>query len=317
MCNSDQHPHVPILLEEVVSKIITRKNGVYIDCTVGFGGHSFSILKEIDSNGMLFGIDYDPYALKYTEHRLSELNKSFDLIHSNYVKLKELCKSKQIKNVDGILFDLGISSYQVDSGYKGISYRKDGKLSMKLDPNCDKDAKQILYEYNEEELADMIYYNSEEKNSRKIAKSIKEKISQNQIQTNLDLVDAVREVTPMRFLNKSLSRVFQALRIEVNNEFENIYKSIISAISILRPGGRLAVITFHSIEDRIIKNIFRSYARGDSSYIDRMGFHVQKKLTKEIKILTKKPIVPSRNEIAYNKRARSAKLRIVERLAIA
>ena len=121
----------------------------------------------------------------------------------------------------------------------------------------------------------------------------------------------------MRFLNKSLSRVFQALRIEVNNEFENIYKSIISAISILRPGGRLAVITFHSIEDRIIKNIFRSYARGDSLYIDRMGFQVQKKLTKEIKILTKKPIVPSRNEIAYNKRARSAKLRIVERLAIA
>ena len=317
MSNSDQHPHVPILLEEVVSRIITRRNGIYIDCTVGFGGHSFSILKEIDSNGMLFGIDYDPYALKYTEHRLSELNKSFDLIHSNYVKLKELCKSKQIKNVDGILFDLGISSYQVDSGYKGISYRKDGKLSMRLDPNCDKDAKQILYNYTEEELADMIYYNSEEKNSRKIAKSIKIKVSQNQIQTNLDLVEVVKEVTPMRFLNKSLSRVFQALRIEVNNEFENIYKSIISAISILRPGGRLAVITFHSIEDRIIKNIFRSYARGDSSYIDRMGFHVQKKLTKEIKILTKKPVVPSRDEIAYNKRARSAKLRIVERLAIA
>jgi len=163
----------------------------------------------------------------------------------------------------------------------------------------------------------MIYYNSEEKNSRKIAKSIKAKMSQNQIQTNLDLVEAVKEVTPMRFLNKSLSRVFQALRIEVNNEFENIYQSINSAISILRPGGRLAVITFHSIEDRIIKNIFRSYARGDSSYIERMGFHVQKKITKEIKILTKKPVVPSRDEISYNKRARSAKLRIVERLAIA
>ena len=317
MSNSDQHPHVPILLEEVVSKIITRRNGVYIDCTVGFGGHSFSILKEIDSNGMLFGIDYDPYALKYTENRLSGLNKSFDLILSNYVKLKEICKSKQITNVDGILFDLGISSYQVDSGYKGISYRKDGELSMRLDPNCDKDAKQILYNYTEEELADMIYYNSEEKNSRKIAKSIKAKISQNQIQTNLDLVEAVREVTPMRFLNKSLSRVFQALRIEVNNEFENIYKSIISAINILRPGGRLAVITFHSIEDRIIKNIFRSYARGDSSYIDRMGFQAKKNITKEIKILTKKPVTPSRDEIKHNKRARSAKLRIVERLAIA
>ena len=317
MHNIDQHPHLPILLEEVVSKIITRKDGVYIDCTVGFGGHSFSILKEIDSNGMLFGIDYDPYALKYTKNRLSDLNKSFELIRSNYVNLKELCKSKNIKNVDGILFDLGISSYQVDSGYKGISYRKDGKLSMRLDPNCNRDAKNILHDYDEEELADMIYYNSEEKNSRKIAKSIKKKISKNQIETNLDLVEAIKEVTPMRFLNKTLSRVFQALRVEVNNEFENMYKSITSAISMLSPGGRLAVISFHSIEDRIIKNVFRSYARGNSSYIDRMGFQVEKNITKKVKILTKKPVVPSRDEIAINKRARSAKLRIVERLGIA
>ena len=158
MSNTDQHPHVPILLEEVVSKIITRKDGVYVDCTVGFGGHSYSILKEIDSNGMLFGIDYDPYALEYTQNRLSDLNKSFELICSNYVSLKDLCESKDIKDIDGILFDLGISSYQVDSGYKGISYRKDGKLSMKLDPNCTIDAKKILHDYSEEELADMIYY---------------------------------------------------------------------------------------------------------------------------------------------------------------
>ena len=317
MNNIDQHPHVPILLEEVVSKIITRKDGVYVDCTVGFGGHSYSILKEIDNNGMLFGIDYDPYALKYTQNRLSDLNKPFELICSSYVSLKDLCKSKNIKNVDGILFDLGISSYQVDSGYKGISYRIDGKLSMKLDPNCTIDAKKILHDYSEEELADMIYCNSEEKNSRKIAKSIKIKISKNPFETNLDLVEAVKEVTPMRFLNKTLSRVFQALRIEVNNEFENIYKSIITAIRMLRPGGRLAVISFHSIEDRIIKNVFRSYARGDSSYIDRMGFQAKKNITKEIKILTKKPVTPSRDEIALNKRARSAKLRIIERLAIA
>ena len=317
MSISDQHPHVPILLEEVVSKIITRKDGLYIDCTVGFGGHSFSILKEIDNNGKLFGIDYDPYALKYTENRLSDLNKSFELILSNYVNLKELCKSKDIENVDGILFDLGISSYQVDSGYKGISYRKNGKLNMRLDPSRTRDAKKILHDYEEEEIADMIYYNSEEKNSRKIAKSIKTKISKNQIDTNLDLVEAIKEVTPIRFLNKTLSRVFQALRIEVNNEFENIYKSIISAINILRPGGRLGVISFHSIEDRIIKNIFRSYARGDSSYIEKIGFQAEKNISKKVKILTKKPVVPSRDEIAANKRSRSAKLRIVERLAIA
>tara|TARA_Y100001978_G_scaffold203416_1_gene229087 strand:+ start:4370 stop:5323 length:954 start_codon:yes stop_codon:yes gene_type:complete len=317
MNNIDQHPHVPILLEEVVSKIITRKDGIYIDCTVGFGGHSYSILKEIDSNGMLFGIDYDPYALEYSQNRLSDLNKPFELIHSNYSNLNELCKSKNINDIDGILFDLGISSYQVDSGYKGISYRKDGKLNMALDPQCTTDAQKILHDYNEEELANMIYYNSEEKNSRKIAKSIKIKISQNTIKTNLDLVEAVKEVTPIRFLNKTLSRVFQALRIEVNNEFENIYKSIIAAISILRPGGRLAVISFHSIEDRIVKNVFRSYARGDSKYIRRMGFQVKKNITKKVKILTKKPVIPDRDEIGYNKRARSAKLRMVERLTIA
>lgn len=316
MSESNRHPHTPVLLEETISSIVTDKSGTYLDCTVGFGGHSFEILSLINSDGMLFGIDYDPYALKYSKERLSKLQKPFELLLSNYTGIKEILKEKNISTVNGILFDLGISSYQVDSGYKGISYRSDGPLDMKLDPDSKKDIKNLIKELNHQELANMIYFNSEEKNSRKIAKSIKNRDAIEKMNTNFDLIKAIEEVTPKRFLNKTLSRVFQAFRIELNNEFENIYKATIDAISLLSPNGRLAIITFHSLEDRLIKNIFRSYARGDGKYLKQMGYSPLDGIKKEIKILTKKPIMPNRAETLSNKRARSAKLRIIERLAI-
>ena len=316
MSESNRHPHTPVLLEETISSIVTDKSGTYLDCTVGFGGHSFEILRLINRDGMLFGIDYDPYALKYSKERLSKLQKPFELLLSNYTGIKEILKEKNISTVNGILFDLGISSYQVDSGYKGISYRSDGPLDMKLDPDSKKDIKNLIKELDHQELANMIYFNSEEKNSRKIAKSIKNRDSIEKMNTNFDLIKAIEEVTPKRFLNKTLSRVFQAFRIELNNEFENIYKATVDAISLLSPNGRLAIITFHSLEDRLIKNIFRSYARGDGKYLKQMGYSPSDGIKKEIKILTKKPIMPNRAETLSNKRARSAKLRIIERLAI-
>ena len=317
MENRNQHPHRPVLLEETVSALITDKSGTYVDCTIGFAGHSSKILQQINNDGKLFGIDYDPYALKYSRDRLSELNKSYELFLASYTELKELLKNENIKEVSGILFDLGISSYQVDSGYKGLSYRVDGPLDMILDPNSDRNINDILKTLNDKELADLIYNNSEEKNSRKIAKSINEKFKKNTLKTNSDLVAAIEEVTPKRFLNKTLSRVFQAFRIEINNEFNNIYQSIVDAIHILKPGGRLAVITFHSIEDRLVKNIFRSFARGNKSYLENIGYTLSIECKKNIKILTKKPIRPSRDEVIRNKRSRSAKLRVVERLFIA
>ena len=298
MSDKSRHPHIPVLLEETIPKIVIDKSGTYVDCTVGFGGHSFEILNLINNDGMLFGIDYDPYALKYSNERLSRLQKPFELLLSNYIDLKKILNSKNISKVNGILFDLGISSYQVDSGYKGISYRTDSPLDMNLDPNSKKNLINVIQESRDDELANIIYYNGEEKNSRKIAKSIKSRDANNKMNTNFDLVKAIEEVTPKRFLNKTLSRVFQAFRIELNNEFENILKATIDAINLLSPGGRLAIITFHSLEDR-------------------MGYEVSNELNKEIKILTKKPIMPSRTEILSNKRARSAKLRIVERLAVA
>ena len=317
MENRNQHPHRPVLLEETVSALITDKSGTYVDCTIGFAGHSSKILQQINNDGKLFGIDYDPYALKYSRDRLSELNKSYELFLASYTELKELLKNENIKEVSGILFDLGISSYQVDSGYKGLSYRVDGPLDMILDPNSDRNINDILKTLNDKELANLIYNNSEEKNSRKIAKSIKEKFKKNTLKTNSDLVAAIEEVTPKRFINKTLSRVFQAFRIEINNEFNNIYQSIVDAIHILKPGGRLAVITFHSIEDRLVKNIFRSFARGNKSYLENIGYTLSIECKKNIKILTKKPIRPSRDEVIRNKRSRSAKLRVVERLFIA
>jgi 16S rRNA (cytosine1402-N4)-methyltransferase len=316
MNNRDQHPHKPVLLEETVSALITDKSGIYIDCTIGFGGHSFEILQRINKKGKLFGIDYDPYALEYSKNRLSELERYHELFLSNYTGLKSLIKTKNIKKVNGILFDLGISSYQVDSGYKGLSYRIDSPLDMRLDPNSDKNINDILKNLNDNELANLIYNNSEEKNSRKIAKSINIKYRDGSLKTNSDLVEAIQMVTPKRFLNKTLSRVFQAFRIVINNEFKNIFKSVVDAIEVLKPGGRLAVITFHSIEDRLIKNIFKSFARGDKSYLENIGYNLTVKCEKTIKILTKKPISPNRDEILANKRSRSAKLRIIERLII-
>jgi len=316
MNNRDQHPHKPVLLEETVSALVTDKSGIYIDCTIGFSGHSFAILQKINKKGKLFGIDYDPYALEYSKNRLSELDRTYELFLSNYTEFRSLIKTKNIKEVNGILFDLGISSYQVDSGYKGLSYRIDSQLDMRLDPNSNKSINEILNNLDDNELANLIYNNSEEKNSRKIAKSINIKYSNDALKTNLDLVEAIQMVTPKRFLNKTLSRVFQAFRIVINNEFENIFKSVVDAIEVLKPGGRLAVITFHSIEDRLIKNIFKSFARGDKSYLQNIGYNLTIKCEKSIKILTKKPISPNRDEILANKRSRSAKLRIIEKLII-
>jgi len=316
MNNRDQHPHEPVLLEETVSALVTDKSGIYIDCTIGFSGHSFAILQKINKKGKLFGIDYDPYALEYSKNRLSELDRTYELFLSNYTEFRSLIKTKNIKEVNGILFDLGISSYQVDSGYKGLSYRIDSQLDMRLDPNSNKSINEILNNLDDNELANLIYNNSEEKNSRKIAKSINIKYSNDALKTNLDLVEAIQMVTPKRFLNKTLSRVFQAFRIVINNEFENIFKSVVDAIEVLKPGGRLAVITFHSIEDRLIKNIFKSFARGDKSYLQNIGYNLTIKCEKSIKILTKKPISPNRDEILANKRSRSAKLRIIEKLII-
>tara|TARA_Y100001970_G_scaffold272604_1_gene369558 strand:- start:863 stop:1810 length:948 start_codon:yes stop_codon:yes gene_type:complete len=311
---ADSHPHKPVLLEETVSQLITKFDGVYLDCTIGFGGHSSEILKRLDKDGKLIGIDYDPYALEYSKKRLSELNKNFELFLSNYSEIKKNLISLNINQVDGILFDLGISSYQVDSGYKGLSYKIDAPLDMQLTLDKDKNLEDLLYNSTESEIADIIYKYGEERGSRKIAKSIFNYIKKGKMKTNQDLVKSIADVIPKRFLNKTLSRVFQSFRIKVNDEFNNIVYSVIDAIHLLKPKGRLAIISFHSLEDRLIKNIFRDFSKGGESVIKNMGFDFPQECTSLIRLITKKPISPTWEQVKKNKRCRSAKLRIAEKI---
>ena len=313
MENSDHHPHKPVLLEETVSQLITELNGTYLDCTIGFAGHSSEILKKLNKNGKLIGIDYDPYALEYSKERLSKSNSNFELFLSNYTDIKEIASS-ELKQIDGILFDLGISSYQVDSGYKGLSYKTDAPLDMQLGSDQNNNLKDLLHNSTESEIADIIYEYGEERGSRKIAKSIFNYIKRNKMETNQDLVKSIEDIVPERYLNKTLSRVFQSFRIKVNNELENIVQSIIDAIHLLKPKGRLAVISFHSLEDRLVKNIFKDFSRGGESIIESMGYVFPQECKKIVKILTKKPISPNWEEIKKNKRSRSAKLRVIEKL---
>ena len=314
MSITDHHPHKPVLLEETVSHLMTKHDGIYLDCTIGFGGHSSRILEKLNEKGRLIGIDYDPYALKYTKNKLSEFKKEHSLFLSNYNDIKAILFSLQIREVDGILFDLGISSYQVDSGYKGLSYKKDSNLNMQLGLDKNFTLRDLLHNSSEKEIADIIYYYSEEKSSRKIARSIVSFIKKDKMETNRDLVDAINEVIPKKFINETLSRVFQSFRIKVNNELENLVDSIVEAIYLLKPGGRLAVITFHSIEDRIIKNILKDFSREKEYNLQNMGYKISHECKKIMKVITKKPIAPTWEEVKSNRRSRSAKLRVAERL---
>ena len=311
MNDTDTNPHIPVLLEDTVSGLAVKKSGIYLDCTIGFCGHSSRIFEKLNDKGKLIGIDFDPYALEYSRSKLSEYGDNFELHLSNYKNIKSILHKSDIEFIDGILFDLGISSYQVDSGYKGLSYRTDSKLDMNMDGEG-YNLKEYLHSSTKEEIADTIYNYGEERGSRKIASSIKKYASSNNMSTNFDLVQAVEDVVPKRFLNKTLSRVFQSMRIKINNELHHIYTSISEAIDLLNDGGRIAVITFHSIEDRLVKNIFKSFSRGDSrfiSYIDNQIEHCDKK----INLINKKAISPKWEEVKTNKRCRSAKLRIAER----
>ncbi len=312
MKESVEHPHEPVLIEEVLTNLITRIDGAYLDCTIGFGGHSSKILDKLNQEGILIGMDYDPYALEYSNNRLSSYRQKVKLFLSNYKDIKQILKSLNIKSLDGVLFDLGVSSHQVDSGHKGLSYRIDSPLDMKMDENGSH-LRDFLNNSNEKEIADVIYCFGEERGSRRIAKSIYEYKKNDKMNTNMDLVNAVKESVPERYLNKTLSRVFQAFRIKMNNELNNIFNSIVDAIDMLSPGARIAVITFHSIEDRLVKNIFRAFASGRQEYLINMGYNINID-AKTLFLVNKKPISPSIDEIKKNKRARSAKLRVAERI---
>ena len=301
--------HCPVMLEEVINTLINDKDGIYIDCTVGFGGHSESILKNINTKGFLIGTDLDTYALDKAREKLKGVkNKQFTLYNSSYKDIPDILEKLGIKKVNGFLFDLGISSYQVDSEHRGFSYSKNGPLDMRFNQNTKQTAKEFLSSITEIELANLIRIYAEVGHSKKIAREIIKNRNMNKMHTTLDLKYAISSAVNNNS-NKILSCVFQAIRIGVNDEINSFKNALQIAPSLLKKGGRLAVISFHSIEDRIVKHFFKN-----SVIVDESDYY-KKNLTKintGLKIITKKPIVPSKKEISLNKRARSAKLRVAE-----
>lgn len=304
--------HTPVLREEALSLLITMTGGVYVDATLGGGGHAEAILRRLDPSGILIALDTDPDAVQVAATRLSQFGERAILVHDNFRNVASVLSQRGFKQVNGILFDLGVSSYQIDEPSKGFSFRGDERLDMRMDRGQTHDAHEVVNRYDERKLAETFWEYGEERASRAIARAIIRHRTRSTIETTSQLAAIVESVVGDRFLVKSLARVFQALRIEVNNELENLQAALDRTIPILGPGGRVVVISYHSLEDRIVKETFRraaakSYASGNKLVPDV-------KVEPKLKILTKKPIQASAVEKQNNPRARSAKLRAAEKL---
>ena len=302
--------HEPVLLNETVDNLVMNKNGIYIDGTIGFAGHASKIISKLNNKGKLIGIDLDPYALKCSNNNLSKFpKKSYSLYKGNFSEFSKILQKIGISKVDGLVVDLGISSYQIDSKHRGFSYRYDSDLDMRFDPENKISAKQFLNNIDELSLSYTIKNLGEEKQHKKIASNIVKYSRLNKMNTTYDLKYAIEEVSSKRYINKTLSRVFQAIRMKVNNEIDNLNNFLNLSLKYVKKGGRIAVITFHSIEDKIVKNFFKDYSISctcPNTFPICICNHQA-----SLKIV-KKSISPSDFEIKNNPRSRSARLRIVE-----
>ncbi len=303
--------HTPVLLNESLDYLITNKSGIYFDGTLGFGGHSNEILSRLNDEALLVATDVDLEAFNYSQKRFQKESR-FKIYNFNYSKIDIIAKIESIGSFDGIFADLGVSSFQLDNPDSGFTYRQEAKLDLRMDKNRVVTAADIINSMSEEELADIFYKFGEEKKSRQIARKIVEKRKLKKIETTLELSDIISEITPPKYLPKTLSRVFQALRIYVNDELENLKIFLTKSVDLLKTGGRIVILTYHSLEDRIVKEIFK-YETLDCICPKDYPVCVCDKVQR-LKILTKKPLIPTDNEIKENKRSRSAKLRAAERV---
>ena len=279
----------------------------------GGAGHSFEIAKRLSSKGMLIGIDRDEEALSVAKERLKDF-KNIKYVHANHDDIKEILEELGIDSVDGILLDLGVSSYQIDEGKRGFTYIKDGALDMRMDKSQKLTAEYVVNNYKEEDIADIIYRYGEEKFSRRIAKNICEYRKIKKIETTLELVSIIEKSVPKSYKEKQghvAKRTFQAIRIEVNNELEPLYNCVINSAKALKTNGRLAIITFHSLEDRVVKNAF-SDLMGKCTCPPDLPYCVCGKKSLG-QIITKKPILPTDEEMKINSRSKSAKLTVFEK----
>ena len=312
---SEQFSHIPVLLNETLEFLAPERGGIFVDGTLGGGGHAEAVLTRLPQTGRLIGIDRDWEAVHAAGDRLSSFGDRFTALHGNFFEMKTLLSGIGISEVNGILLDLGVSPHQLDTQERGFSYKTDAPLDMRMDQGARLSAKDIVNTYAESELARIFFAYGEERFSRRIAEKICRAREQYPIETTLQLAQIVREAIPGKYRNEPqhpARRTFQALRIEVNSELAGLDQAVEQACDLLQKGGRLCIITFHSLEDRIVKQAFRRFENPctcpPSAPICICG------KTPKAKILTKKPLTASAEEEAQNSRSTSAKLRCIEKI---
>ena len=300
--------HKSVLLNETIDNLDIKIDGIYVDATLGFGGHSGLILKRI-KRGFLFAFDQDAMAIEYSEKKLSEIGSNYEIIKSNFAYLKKELEKRNIQKIDGIVFDLGVSSPQFDIAERGFSYHNDARLDMRMDTDSDFSAYNVVNEYAYDDLVRILRDYGEEKYASSIAKNI---VKDRPIETTLELVEVIKKSMPYKAMRDShpARKTFQAIRIEVNHELDVLKIALEDALSLLKVGGRISVITFHSLEDRIVKDIFNKYSKVDGN-LSKLPF-IPEELEPKYKLVAN--IVPSREELEDNNRARSARLRVIERI---
>jgi len=302
--------HIPVLLKQVIENLNIRDGKIYVDMTLGGAGHAYEILKRIP-NGFLYGFDQDDYAIEKAEDKLGEYG-NFQIIKDNFVNAKKRLNELGINQVDGILFDLGVSSFQFDIGERGFSYNQDNELDMRMDLENNLTAKIIINTYDENDISTILFRYGEEKYARSIAKNIVKSRKVKPIETTFELVEIIKKSLPFKELNKKghpAKKTFQAIRIAVNDELNVLEESLKNAIDLLAPNGRLAVITFHSLEDRIAKQVFNRFSTIDIP----PGVPIIIKEKPIINLINKKVIIAEDSELEINNRAHSAKLRVIEK----
>lgn len=304
--------HYTVLKKESIEGLNIKDSSVIVDATLGYAGDSSEILRRI-KRGFLFAFDRDQDAIEYSSKELSKIGSNFQIIHSNYENMKCELEKCGVSHVDGILFDLGVSSPQLDEN-RGFSFMRDEVLDMRMDKRCELDAKVVLNTYSYNDLRDIMYRYGEEKLSGVIASRIVKEREKKEIRTTKELVSIIESAVGAKYYYKNHPerKVFQAIRIEVNQELKSLENALPQAIELLNPGGRLVVVTFHSLEDRIVKQVFKKYSEVPEPF---KGLpEVPKEFEPKVIIINKKPILPSEEELIENTRSASAKLRIVERV---
>lgn len=306
--------HISVLFDETLDSLNIKDGGVYVDGTLGGGGHSRGILERA-KNVRLIGIDRDIEAIGAASERLSEFGENVTLVNNNFSNIKQILNKLNVDKIDGAVLDLGVSSYQLDNAKRGFSYMHDARLDMRMNPSDELSAYEVVNSYNEEELTKIFYEYGEEKWSKRVAEFIVEKRKIKPVETTLELVDIIKAAIPKKVRvegSHPAKRIFQAIRIEVNNELGILKQTVSDIVDVLKPGGRISVITFHSLEDRIIKKAFLDLAMG---CVCPKSFPVCVCNRQPIvKIISKKPILPTSKEENENPRSKSAKLRVAEKL---